>query len=138
LRFSVGKLVELAYNDATVSVPRGKDAIEMAQKFSMEKQGVDFLRRSLGHPLKMSQSVRCVVASPNGMDSASASERLLVAARLWADGISAEYMTQSGVMLSLIKRLKGEEAGRDPIASVGYQFMHKIHIFVHFASFLTK
>ncbi|CAB9500620.1 eIF-2-alpha kinase GCN2 [Seminavis robusta] len=116
--FSVGKLVELAYMDATVPEQGEKDIItEMPQKLSMDKPGVDFLRRLLGHPLKFSRSVKCVVASPHGMDSSSTSERLLVAARLWAEGISAEYMPQSGVMLSLIKRLRGDDSSTNEVGS---------------------
>ena len=117
VRFAVGKLVELAYIDATLAHQNEKEIAEMTQKFSLERQGIDFLRRSLGHPLKMSSTVRCVVASPNGMDSSSSSERFLVAARLWAEGVSAEYLPQSGVMLSILKRLK-EESNRDGTESV--------------------
>ena len=117
VRFAVGKLVEVAYVEATVSSQGEKDVTDFSQKFSLGRQGVDFLRKTLGHPLKMSSSVRCVVASPNGMDSSSSSERLLVAARLWAEGISAEYVPQSGVMLSILKRLK-EESHRDGSTSV--------------------
>ena len=103
------------YYEATV-VENGDthSNVDVAQ---MERHGIDFLRRSLGHPLKMSTSVKCIVASPSGMDSSSSSERFIVAARLWAEGISAEYMPQSGVMLSLLKRIK-EEAGREADASV--------------------
>lgn len=109
--------MELAYKDATIDAQGEKDIVDMSQSFSIERQGIDVLRRSLGHPLKLSNSVRCVVASPNGMDSSSSPERLLVAARLWADGISAEYMPQSGVMLSILKRIN-EESNSDGTASV--------------------
>lgn len=112
VRFSVGKLLELAYIDSAVGAQGEKDIVDWSQKFSLERQGIHFLSKSLGHPLKMSSSVRCVVASPHGMDSSSTAERLLVAARLWAEGISAEYMPQSGVMLSILKRIK-EESIRD-------------------------
>ena len=103
------------YYEATV-VDNGDNHSTMDVS-QMERHGIDFLRRSLGHPLKMSSSVKCIVASPNGMDSSSFSERFIVAARLWAEGISAEYMPQSGVMLSLLKRIK-EETGREADASV--------------------
>jgi len=114
VRFAVGKLVELVYYD---SLLQDDGDIESTQKFSLEQHGIEFLKRSLGHPLKLSTSVKCIVASPSGMDSSSSSERFLVAARLWMEGISAEYMPQSGVMLSLVKRIK-EEANRDADASV--------------------
>ena len=119
VRFAIGKLVELLYYESTL-VDQDSN-LDLSQP-SLERHGIDFLRRSLGHPLKMSTSVKCIVASPNGMDSSSSSERLLVAARLWAEGISAEYMPQSGVMLSLLKRIK-EEAGREADASVRYTFL---------------
>ena len=105
IRFAVGKLVELLYYEATVVDHGDNSSLDVSQ---MERHGIDFLRRTLGHPLKMSSSVQCIVASPNGMDSSSSSERFLVAAHLWSEGISAEYMPQSGVMLSLLKRIKEE------------------------------
>jgi len=118
VRFAVGKLVELLYYESSVIDHGEKDSsVDFASKFSLERHGIDFLRRSLGHPLKMSSCVKCMVASPNGMDASSSAERFLVAATLWAEGISAEYMPQSGVMLSLLKRIK-EEAGREADESV--------------------
>ncbi len=99
VRFYVGKLVELAYLDATnQSAKAGTSA-------------------SLGYPLHLCTSVRCVVASVHGMDSASTPERFVVASRLWLEGISAEYLAQSGVMASLLKEHR--EANRiGPGASV--------------------
>jgi hypothetical protein len=105
------------YLEATIPDSDDINITDWSQKFSLDKQGMHFLRRSLGHPVRLSTSVRVVVASPNGMDSSSSYERFLVAARLWADGISAEYMPQSGVMLSLLKRMK-EESSSEPGASV--------------------
>jgi hypothetical protein len=107
VRFSVGKLVELLYMDAAVSSPK-EISSEGWNTAELDKQGIDALRRSLGHPLNYAESVKCVVASVHGMDAASASERFLVASRLWAEGISAEYLPQSGVMLSLLKRIREE------------------------------
>ena len=101
------------------------NTIDWSQKISLDKQGIDFLRKSLGHPHKLSTSVRCVVASPNGMDSSSSTERFLVAARLWADGISAEYMPQSGVILSLLKQIREDET-TDPGASVRIQYLLQV------------
>jgi serine/threonine protein kinase len=107
VRFSVGNLVELLYTDAAVSNPK-EISHEGWNTTELDKQGIDTLRRSLGHPLNYAESVKCVVVSVHGMDAASASERFLVASRLWAAGISAEYLPQSGVMLSLLKRLRDE------------------------------
>ena len=118
IRFAVGKLVELLYYEATVVDHGDNSSLDVSQ---MERHGIDFLRRTLGHPLKMSNSVRCVVASPNGMDSSSSAERFLVASRLWAEGISAEYLPQSGVMMSILKRIK-EESIRDGSTSVSLCF----------------
>lgn len=107
VRFSVGKFVELLYMDAAVSSPK-EISTEGWNTTELDKQGIDALRRSLGHPLNYAESVKCVVASVHGMDAASAPERFLVASRLWAEGISAEYLPQSGVMLSLLKRVRDE------------------------------
>jgi serine/threonine protein kinase len=107
VRFSVGKLVELLYIDAAVSSPK-EVSTEGWNTTELDKQGIDALRRSLGHPLNYAEYVKCVVASVHGMDAASAPERFLVASRLWAEGISAEYLPQSGVMLSLLKRVRDE------------------------------
>lgn len=38
-------------------------------------------------------------------DSGSQHERAIVAARLWTEGVSAEYLSQSSVMLSLVRRI---------------------------------
>lgn len=113
--------MELVYLEASLLDPTDSgdsyNGIDLSQKFSLDKQGMEFLRQSLGHPLKYSTPVKCVVASMHGMDSASASERLIVAAHLWADGISAEYMPQSSCMLSLRARFK-DESNSDPLTSV--------------------
>jgi hypothetical protein len=62
------------------------------------------LRKSLGHPLDRTKTVRCIVLGVFGMDAASAPERRLVVSRFWAEGISAEYIPQSGILMSLLKR----------------------------------
>jgi len=54
VRFAVGKLVELVYYD---SLLQDDGDIESTQKFSLEQHGIEFLKRSLGHPLKLSTSV---------------------------------------------------------------------------------
>lgn len=108
VRFSIGKLVELIYGDATSNVQRlaGDGWNELMQKSTIDKPGLEVLRESLGHPLQYSETIQCVVSSVHGMDTASTKERFVVASRLWQEGISAEYLPQSGVMLSLLKRLR--------------------------------
>jgi hypothetical protein len=81
---------------------------ELLQKSSIDKQGLEILRQSLGHPLQYAEPIQCIVSSVHGMDTASTKERFLVASRLWQAGISAEYLPQSGVMLSLLKRLRDD------------------------------
>ena len=86
--------------------------ISDTEKFSLDKHGIDMLRKSLAHPFHMVQSsIRCIVISVNGFDGADATERLIVASHLWAAGISAEYMTQSGVVNSLLKETREELQG---------------------------
>lgn len=62
----------------------------------------DSIRQGLGHPFPVS-AVHCVVASVNGLDSASIQDRAMVASRLWAAGIAAEYLPQSGTLTSLLR-----------------------------------
>lgn len=101
--------MELAYVDAALA-KAGSGASEQwsasdwTQKSMSDSQAMDVLRKSLGHPLDHAKTVRCIVTGVHGMDAACAPERLLVASRLWAEGISAEYIPQSGVMISLLKR----------------------------------
>ena len=73
-----------------------------------DAKGLETIRKSLGHPINFVASVRCVVASIDGMDAASSAERLFVASRLWAAGISAEYIPQSGGMMNLLKQQREE------------------------------
>ena len=121
VRFSIGKLVELIYLDATLSGKIDLTADKMKttdwiQKSSIDREGLNILRKSLGHPLAFERSVQCVVASMHGMDAASAPERFYVASRLWTEGVSAEYLTQSGVLLSLLKRAQND-ADEDEVRS---------------------
>lgn len=108
VRFAIGKMVGLLYLDASAV---SGDAIHKDSSFSdlhkvtSEKQGLDVLRMSLGHPIHFAESVMCIVASAHGMDAASVKERFVVAAKLWAAGISTEFLPHSGVMLSLLRRL---------------------------------
>lgn len=97
--------MELAYVDAAIAKV-GADSTEQWNPNESDAQAMDVLRQSLGHPLSLAHTVQCIVIGVHGMDAASASDRLLVASRLWAEGISAEYMPQSGVMISLLKRYR--------------------------------
>ena len=111
VRFFVGKFVELAYLDAALAkVGTGSSeqwsGSDLTLKSMSDSQAMDALRMSLGHPLGLSNTVRCIVTGVHGMDAASASDRLIVASRLWAEGISAEYIPQSGVMISLLRRYR--------------------------------
>ena len=64
---------------------------------------VDLLRGALGYPLQILHPIKCIVASMYGMDSESLPDRAIIAARLCTEGISTEYISQSGVMMSLLK-----------------------------------
>lgn len=105
VRFFIGKFVELAYVDAALAKV-GSGASDQWNTSESDAQAMDILRKSLGHPLSLAKTVRCIVTGVHGMDAACAPDRLLVASRLWAAGISAEYIAQSGVMISLLKRYR--------------------------------
>jgi hypothetical protein len=107
VRFSVGKFVELIYLDAALSERRDSYS-ENWNANDVDKQGIDGLRRSLCHPVGYSKSVQCIVTGVRGLDEATKHERFKVAARLWSEGISAEYLPQSSVILSLVKRMGGD------------------------------
>jgi translation initiation factor 2-alpha kinase 4 len=111
VRFAVGKIVELVYLDASLfgsgSMFKGSVS-SSAEKLVADKQGMETLRQSLGHPLQYTDLVRVLVASVHGMDAASTPDRFLVASRLWSEGISAEYLPHSGIVLSLLKRITGQ------------------------------
>lgn len=98
VRFFVGRLVAQKYVEAALSSRRENDHM-----LSLTSES-DVLRRVLAHPFPPSPSVKCIIVGMNGFDSASLSERAVVAAHLWSEGISAEYIPHSGVMLSLLKR----------------------------------
>lgn len=97
VRFFVGKLVEIVYLQST---PRDSSNISANDPISM-----DVVRTYLGHPFSFAKSVQVLVASAQGMDHESTPERFLVASKLWIEGISAEYLPQSGIALSLVRRL---------------------------------
>lgn len=84
IRFSIGSLCALVYLDAAIVSENVLSSDDWdVQKHISEKQGLEIIRQSLGHPFQYSISVSCIVASPNGMDTASTRERFLVASRLW-------------------------------------------------------
>lgn len=114
MRFFVGKLVELAYVDAALASPSntGDWSALDGTKVGLDRHGMDVLRASLGHPLNMmGPTIRCIVSGVHGLDAGSSTERFIVASRLWMEGISAEYLAQSGVMASLLKHQRGELQG---------------------------
>lgn len=59
----------------------------------------------------MQSSIRCIVVGVNALEAADSAERFIVASRLWAEGIAAEYMAQSGVISSVIKENRDEVHG---------------------------
>lgn len=106
--------MELVYLDASFASSSTTDnsVISDSTKFSLDKHGIDVLRTSLAHPFSAIQStVRCIVTGTNNLDGTDSLERLVVASRLWLEGISAEYMTQSGVINSLIKESRDDAYG---------------------------
>ena len=82
--------------------------------------GIDGLRMMLGHPLPVTHPICCMIVSGNGMDSATLPDRIIVAARLWCEGISAEYIPQSGVMMSLLRRKPSDAQKIDSSSSVSF------------------
>lgn len=97
--FGIGKLVELLYVDA------GMDHLEGVCDAASASDIIQ-MRRLLGHPLANAPSVDCLVASTSGMDSSCLMERFQVCSRLWSDGVAAEYLAHSGIMLSLLRRVR--------------------------------
>jgi histidyl-tRNA synthetase len=90
VRISVGKLIELVYLDAALSSHVIQDSYA---GIDTDNTGLETLRQYLGHPLSYTTPIQCIVASAHGMDAASAPERFIVASRLWAEGVSAEYVS---------------------------------------------
>ena len=83
-------MVQLVYNSAgTVGKAANEKWMAMdAAKFTLDKQGMELLRASLGHQINfVTSSVRCIVSGVRGLDVGSCSERFTVAARLWAEGM---------------------------------------------------
>lgn len=106
VRFFIGRIVEHKYLQASSTrMPfLNSETNQTTPKWASQSSGIENIRKSLGHPLPSSYPVCCIIASGNGMDAASLSERIVVAAHLWSQGISAEYVPQSGVMMSLLRK----------------------------------
>lgn len=113
VRFSIGRLVELFYLEMSLSNKILLKSYD-ASKGSNADTGheLEVIRGSLGAPLNaMPQPIQCLVASDNGLDAETAKERFLVSSRLWSEGISCEYLAQSGLMASLLKQQREELKG---------------------------
>ena len=113
VRFSIGRLVELFYLEMSLSNKILLKSYD-ASKGSNTDTGheLEVIRGSLGAPLNaMPQPIQCIVASDNGLDAETAKERFLVSSRLWSEGISCEYLAQSGLMASLLKQQREELKG---------------------------
>lgn len=103
VRFLVGAFVERVYVEAAF-----KSRIESEKTRSLTSD-TEILRRVLAVPYISQQgSVQCLVVGTNGFDPASLPERAMVASRLWMAGIRTEFIPQSAVMMSLLKRSETE------------------------------
>jgi hypothetical protein len=118
VRFSIGSIVEMVYLASTISSRNAFSEMssggEFWQRTGSEKQSMELLRRSLGHPLRYVAPIRVIVASVHGLDEASTPERFMVASHLWNSGIAAEYLPHSGFALSLVNRMH-----KDSVDSTG-------------------
>jgi histidyl-tRNA synthetase len=104
LKVSIGRLVELLYLETTLR------EIELTN--AETAQGIDAIRSSLGHPLNDTPPpTQAIVASVHGLDNESVQHRFVVASRLWSEGVSCEYLAQSGVISSLLKQHREESQG---------------------------
>jgi len=106
VRFAIGKLVELLYLESSLSNIILLESFDISKGSNTDSRyGLDAIRASLGVPIDaMPQPTQCVVVSVNGFDTATAKDRFIVASRLWTGGISCEYLSQSGLMTSLLKQ----------------------------------
>lgn len=103
VRFFIGRIVEQLYQYSSV------ESKSLHNSNIHQTADIEILRKSLAHPFPKNPSVTCIVAGTNGFDSSTLSERITVAAMLWAQGIATEYVPHSGVMTTLIKQ-KGDGA----------------------------
>ena len=96
VRFHIGRIIDRIYGEAAI-----RKALEATS--GVVGTETEYIRNALGHPLPIMHSIRCIVSGPNGMDANSAGSRAQVASVLWAGGICAEYMAQSGAIMSLLR-----------------------------------
>ena len=117
--FFVDKLVEMMYNE--VSLAR-KDLRLSEGYLESKKQSplnvFDSIRQGLAHPFPATNTIKCFVASVNGLDSASTQDRATVASRLWAVGIPSEYLPQTGTFTSLLRHCDRDSNKLGSLASV--------------------
>mmetsp|Transcript_7742 Transcript_7742/g.19117 ORF Transcript_7742/g.19117 Transcript_7742/m.19117 type:complete len:1794 (-) Transcript_7742:268-5649(-) len=114
VRFMIGRLIELFYLEMSFSDKIVLESYDASSKGSNTDPGLelDAIRGSLGAPLNaMPQPIQCMVASVNGLDAGTARERFVVSSRLWSEGVSCEYLAQSGLMSSLLKQQREELHG---------------------------
>lgn len=113
VRFPIGKLIELFYLEMSLSNEILLKSYDASRGSTTDiGHELEVIRGSLGAPLNaMPQPIQCIVASDNGLDAESAKERFIVSARLWSEGISCEYLAQSGLMASLLKQQREELKG---------------------------
>eukprot|EP00536_Pseudo-nitzschia_multiseries_P005127 jgi/Psemu1/323755/estExt_fgenesh1_pg.C_930022 len=113
VRFLVGKLIELLYRETSISNKSLLESFDSAKGSNTDVgYELDAIRGSLGTPLNaMPQPIQCMVASGNGLDANTAKDRLIVSSKLWSEGISCEYLAQSGIMANLLKQQREELLG---------------------------
>ena len=113
VRFFIGKFVELFYLEMSLSNKILLKTYDASRGSNIDTgQELEIIRGSLGAPLNaMPQPIQCIIASDNGLDSETAKERFIVSSRLWSEGISCEYLAQSGLMASLLKQQREELKG---------------------------
>ena len=115
VRFLLGRLVELFYQETLLSNKMLLESFDGSKGSNTDiGHELEAIRGSLGTPLNaMPQPIECVVAGVNGLDIGTAKDRLTVASKLWSEGISCEYLAQSGLMASILKHQREELQGND-------------------------
>ena len=133
VRLFVGKLVERIYVDAAMArneASSGDSSSETA--FSggnkIVSSSLDTMRKSLGHPFSTVNTVHCLVASFNGFDVASFSDRASVAARLWMEGVAAEYFGQGGAVTTLRQNANSLSYSNEAIDEVEVSLVYNMYI----------
>lgn len=112
LVISVSKIVDAIYADLDrIAAEHHDDYHSFEETRSSKISSVNSIRQSLGHPFAICQTVQCLVCSSNGLDAQSIGERLTVAASLWSEGIRTEYISQSGVLMSLLREGSVDRSG---------------------------